>query len=312
MEGNRNQVISKGAKWLLLVFSALGFMCVSFLAPSSLSFHLHPYLYEKKISNPRDYSRSPGSDNQPSPERRLRVSTPQTTAAGFPVLMYHRIDNTPDPYNLYVTVKNFEAQMHYLFVKGYHTVSLPQLQDYLMLHRPLPSKPIVITFDDGNKDNVTTALPILHHFGFTAAIFIAGRYVGKSGAVTLADIQTLAAGGWDIGNHTFSHAHMAHLNTTQQNQELDEDNALLQKALPGQAFHFFAYPTGDYSDSVVTTLKADGFTLAFTTDHGWLKPSDNPYELPRLYVGPSTSLAQFAAMTGRPFYPGGRINPHLS
>lgn len=225
---------------------------------------------------------------------------PVTAIVGpeIPVLMYHRIDNTPDRYHLWVTVPQFAAQMQFLAAHGYHTVNLNQLEGYLLRNEALPAKPVLLTFDDGDEDVVTNALPIMRRYHFTGAMFVAGRFVGKGGAVTLSDLKTLAADGWDIENHTFQHVHFGSLTAAGQRLELEEDNAVIHQALPGIPIRYFAYPEGNYSLEAFNTLKDEGFALAFTTNHGWVNRRCNPYELPRLYVGEKTTPTVFAALVG--------------
>ncbi len=235
-------------------------------------------------------------------EARGKPLPKRVNSFALPVLMYHRISDNPDKYNLAVPVNNFREQMDYLRLRGFHTVKLAQLGDYLLENKPLPPKSVLITFDDGNQDNLTTALPILAEHGFTAAVFVIGGFVGQSGSVSLDDIKTLAAAGWDIGNHTFSHPDLAALAQEQQTLELKQCNAVLEQALPGKSLIYFAYPCGRYNDNAIRALKSNGFVLAFSTNPGWVRPDNNPYAIPRIFIGPKTTLRQFAAKVTRPFY----------
>ena len=91
--------------------------------------------------------------------------------------MYHYIRVNPDPYDrlgfaLSVTPSDFAAQMDWLAANGYHTVTMQDLVQYLSGVHGLPSKPIVLTFDDGYADFYTTALPILRSHEFLSLIHI--------------------------------------------------------------------------------------------------------------------------------------------
>ena len=66
--------------------------------------------------------------------------------------------------------------MGWLKRHGYHAITQRQLFDSLMCGRPLPRKPILITFDDGYRDALTNASPVLARLGMPATAYvISGR-----------------------------------------------------------------------------------------------------------------------------------------
>ena len=209
-----------------------------------------------------------------------------------PALMYHSVNyHSSSP--LVVAVNDFDNQMKYLYDHHFTVITSQQLEDYLLNNGPLPKKPVLITFDDGNMDNVANALPILKKYNFTATEFVVGNYVNKDTALTTADIKALAEAGWDIGNHTFDHFNMSSLPENEQKLQLDKTDEVLHNALPDKNFRFFSYPVGRYNDTAITTLKNYGFKLAFTTEHGWISPHSDPYRLPRINIGSRTTLLEF-------------------
>ena len=64
----------------------------------------------------------------------------------------------------------------------------------------------MITFDDGFADVYQNAYPILQELGFVGAIYIYVDHVGFSGYINSDQITDLAENGWEIGNHSMSHA----------------------------------------------------------------------------------------------------------
>ena len=126
------------------------------------------------------------------------VLADQRSAAGVPVLCYHYLRDKSDPLRLvrvfgYVvlslpllnenelwttSVTEFERQMEYLKAQGYHSVTLDELYEWQMGQRELPTKPIVITFDDGEESAYDLALPILSRMGFRATLFVVTSKVG--------------------------------------------------------------------------------------------------------------------------------------
>ncbi|ERM93102.1 hypothetical protein O163_02120 [Caldanaerobacter subterraneus subsp. yonseiensis KB-1] len=118
----------------------------------------------------------------------LAVSVPtielkaQSNRPFVPVLMYHHLqkEGTFDSKKyggVIVDPERFEKQMLYLKAAGYHTITLEELRDFVLYNKPLPPKPIVITFDDGYLSNYTYAYPVLKKLGMKAAINIIVSYV---------------------------------------------------------------------------------------------------------------------------------------
>lgn len=103
-------------------------------------------------------------------------------ASQIPVLMYHKISPSPKSGGLgmRVTPESFNLQMLYLVKNGYHTVRLTELTGFIKEDKTLPSKSIVITFDDGYLDNYKYAFPILKKYGFTATVFVVADYISET------------------------------------------------------------------------------------------------------------------------------------
>lgn len=92
------------------------------------------------------------------------------------ILMYHRItDVEVDPWSLAVSAKNFDEQLEVL-KKKFNVISLEELIDK-KTNNELEPNTIVITFDDGYKDNYATAYPILKKHKLPATFFISSAYI---------------------------------------------------------------------------------------------------------------------------------------
>ena len=102
-----------------------------------------------------------------------------------PVLAYHQIkmmrNQRPTYRGLVVDAVSFERQMSILRAFGFSTVSLIDLAKALAGDRPLPPRPVVITFDDGYAGAYHFAFPILRRHTFAATLFlIAEDFIDKS------------------------------------------------------------------------------------------------------------------------------------
>ena len=100
------------------------------------------------------------------------------------VICYHRIlpddefeaDKSPN-YNLIMPTSKFAEQMEFLS-ENHEVVSMDGLVDYLESEPDRDSNKFVVavTFDDGYKDNLTHALPILEQYNIPATIYITTRF----------------------------------------------------------------------------------------------------------------------------------------
>lgn len=94
------------------------------------------------------------------------------------VLMYHRIANfSSDPWELAVSPENFEE--HLKILKAYNVISTEELEDIIIKKSKIPSKTVIITFDDGYRDNFLAGKPLLEKYNFPATFFITTDSIGK-------------------------------------------------------------------------------------------------------------------------------------
>lgn len=112
-----------------------------------------------------------------------------------PVVMYHSvgIPNRNWQWNsLTCPYQVFENQLKWMKNKGFHTISLQQLYDYMVKGIKLPKNPAVLTFDDGYLDNWLFAYPLLKKYGFIGTIYINPDFIDKRNIIrsNLEDIWT--------------------------------------------------------------------------------------------------------------------------
>lgn len=208
-----------------------------------------------------------------------------------PVLMYHYIRINPDPkdilgISLSVTPDNFNAQMDYLSSHGYHTISLDELGGVMFYHASLPSKPIVITFDDGYADLYTAAYPILKAHGFKGVSFVITGVVGAPRYLNWDQINEMKNSGvLTFEAHTVTHRPLVTLDDATVTKEVTESKAILQSHL-GYPINWFAYPYGNgaFSARVRNLIQKAGFVGAFGTPYGLVGLNSNLYALPRVRI----------------------------
>jgi peptidoglycan/xylan/chitin deacetylase (PgdA/CDA1 family) len=224
---------------------------------------------------------------------------PGPTSINVPILTYHYIRVNPDRYDrmgfaLSVTPSDFAAQMDWLAQSGYHTITTEDLYTYLNGYGGLPSKPVILTFDDGYADFYTTALPILRSHGFVAVSYVVSGFVGWPGYMTAAQIREADRSGMEIGSHTVSHPNLANLSAAAVRTQLVQSKDFLEQVVGHQVMSF-CYPSGKYTSAIASAVAAAGFHDATTTRFGYSYTIANRYVWSRLRVSGGDPLDQFAA-----------------
>jgi hypothetical protein len=125
------------------------------------------------------------------------------TYSGVPVLLYHGINDKHDTFS--VSRQAFADQMSMLQQAGFHTISLRQFDAWKQgSSAPLPSRPILITFDDGRFDSWSQADAILARYGFRATMFVIASCPDEHAPSCLSWSElrkAQASGRWDLQEH---------------------------------------------------------------------------------------------------------------
>jgi peptidoglycan/xylan/chitin deacetylase (PgdA/CDA1 family) len=217
-----------------------------------------------------------------------------------PVLTYHRVAplSAVGQLDLKVDPANFAAELAALHAAGYHTIHQAQLFDALYKGAPLPSKPIVISVDDGYVDDVRTILPDLERWHMVATFFVITGRMTEPGFLSADQIRELDRAGMDVGDHTAHHLDLPALAPGELRSETAGSRQTLEAVL-GHPVYFFAYPFGAYDAAVVDAVRAAGFTLAYSTAGGTTESTTAPLTMPRVHVGRSETPNGLVALLGR-------------
>ncbi|MTK64178.1 MAG: polysaccharide deacetylase family protein, partial [Methanobacterium sp.] len=234
-------------------------------------------------------------------------------ASAVPILMYHSIaDDGPVEYAPYRTsTAAFRDQMRYLRRQGYHSVSLEEWVSAIEANRPIPGRPVIITFDDGYKDFLENALPILERSDFHPSVFVVTESVGgiddwepRSQPLALmswADLREVMARGMNIGSHTVRHPDLLTVSEDEFRLECDRSAKRLWDEL-GRQPTVIAYPWGR-SHPVARELLAEyGYRIALRSWGGASPLFDDPRNLSRVAIG-SDTLESFIEKLRGPFIP---------
>jgi peptidoglycan/xylan/chitin deacetylase (PgdA/CDA1 family) len=165
-----------------------------------------------------------------------------------------------------VEVQNFKDQMKMLADSGYHTILPDQLYAYLNTGAALPSKPIMLTFDDTDLDQFTIVNPTLKKLGYKAVYFIMTVSIGRKGKfvdyMSSDQIKQLSDEGNIIGSHTYDHKNFKKYAGKDWEEQLDKPTKRLEE-ITGKKMTEFAYPFGLWNAEGIPELKKRGFRMAF-------------------------------------------------
>lgn len=229
---------------------------------------------------------TPQDERQKQEEETRQFIAQYGPCRNIPILMYHHVGDNPPAVGgwLYVGKNTFASQMDFLQQKGYSTVTLPEVMENLQTGKPLPAKPIVLTFDDGYRDVYENAYPVLRQKSLKATLFLPTQLLGGGDYLTWEQVREMMSSGlMTAGDHTLSHPSLPILNATRLKDEIISAKNILESNL-GITVNTFAYPYGGFNGEAEKILREGNFVAAVTTRRG-LACAKLPYELPRIRIG---------------------------
>ena len=225
------------------------------------------------------------------PRLRRTAAAPITRATPVPILMYHVIGRAPSdaPYpELYVTRRRFAEHIEHLARRLYNVVTLQQVWDHWHGGPRLPSKPVVVSFDDGSRGWYAHAYPILRRHGWVGTMNVTLSHL-NAGDLRVRWVRRLIAGGWELASHTFTHSDLTLLGDGDLRREVGGSRARLRRVF-GVPVNFFCYPSGLYDARVIAAVRTAGYLGATTTLDGLAVPG-TPFALRRIRVDGSDRAA---------------------
>jgi len=206
----------------------------------------------------------------------------------IPIAMYHSINpNAQKDNRLVITPQAFARQMRFLKKHNYNVITLEKAADIIKNKKKAPANTIVLTFDDGYKDNYTYAFPILKKYGFPATLFIIIDEVGRpeGDMVSWDDIYAMQASGLvTIGSHTFRHPYLIDLTSREDiRREIQDSKKVLEIKL-GRKVDAFCYPAGRFNKEIRQIVIDSGYKIAVATNPGKEIPDDDVFALKRLRI----------------------------
>ncbi|MFC1964603.1 polysaccharide deacetylase family protein [Chloroflexota bacterium] len=235
------------------------------------------------------------------------------------ILCYHRVCNLPETDDvmryLNVPPAMFALQMVFLSQNGFNVITLEQFIEHRDKNMKFPPKSIIITFDDGYRDNYLNAFTILEKHNFKGTFFVATDYISSNrvfnwlrlGDESLAhsreneeywlplrreEIREMGNQGACFGSHTKSHCHLNEVEQGKAMEELTGSKEYLEEVL-AKPVSCFCYPFGEFSRPIKASVKIAGYKAAVSTKWGSNTLKSNPTELRRITIEEKDSLDRF-------------------
>ncbi|MFF2385652.1 polysaccharide deacetylase family protein [Streptomyces sp. NPDC058108] len=215
------------------------------------------------------------------------------------ILMYHLVQDLPGP--MAVPPGHFREQMELLSRGPYTLIAEDDLHTAHGRGVPLPDHAVLLTFDDGYANTVTTALPVLEQFGLPAVMAVCGGYLTADRprhvphlvqeTADLSQVQAWTASGRTVAAHSYTHRRLTGCTPRELAWQTAGDHEALTELL-GRAPRTFAYPYGAY-DPRVQRVVAGLYPLALATDEHHQPDLRHPYALSRIQVDPAWSIDAF-------------------
>jgi peptidoglycan/xylan/chitin deacetylase (PgdA/CDA1 family) len=235
-----------------------------------------------------------------------------SAGAAIPILMYHSISGDSERgvahyYRVVTSPKRFSEQMRWLHDHEYEVISLAKLLQRIKEAPQKTGRCAVLTFDDGFRDFLTNAWPVLESFGYTASVFLPTAFIGINRksfkgreCLTWSEVRDLHSYGISFGSHTVSHPLLNGLEWGAVQRELHDSRLQIEDRLQAPVVSFaypYAFPKEDrdFVQRFKQELKNQGYRNAVTTVIGSARLGSDPLCLERLPVNDSDDVQFFEA-----------------
>jgi peptidoglycan/xylan/chitin deacetylase (PgdA/CDA1 family) len=208
-----------------------------------------------------------------------------------PILLYHSVNNRPaeGQETFTVTPSAFREHVRAISDGGHSALTVSEYAQALRNERSLPSRPVLVTFDDGFAD-VLPAVERLLSAGLTATVFITSGGVGSESMLTPNGVSELAALGKqvEVGAHSVTHPRLDEIDRTSMAKEIVGSKAAMEDLVQAPV-QSFAYPHGAYDRRTRAGVVDAGYRAAAAVKNAFSHGADDSFALARMTVMAQTS-----------------------
>jgi len=225
----------------------------------------------------------------------------------MPIIMYHRFitnDSEKGVHGTYIDIKMLEKHFKLLKWLNVETLTFSDLKEKGMMSRLEENKRyIMLTVDDGYKDNLALLLPLLKKYNFKAIVYaVTGETYNRWDVenasapekrvelMNAQQLKTLSDSGFvEIGGHTLTHPMLDKLSYQAQLHEISENKKQLERIIDKKLLSF-AYPYGIHDQNSKKICQALGFDFAVATNSGPLVMNEDLLQIRRIAIFPRTDV----------------------
>lgn len=223
----------------------------------------------------------------------------------MPIIMYHRFiksDSEKGVHGTYLHIDMLEKHFKLIKKMGFETITFEELADEGLISRlEYGKRYIIITVDDGYKDNYELLFPLLKKYNFKAVIYaVSGETFNRWDVevpsnpekrvelMSPEQVKELSVSSLvEIGGHTVTHPRLNQLTPNEQEQEICNNKVALESMI-GKKLTSFAYPYGSLNEESKKITSKIGYQYAVATDSGPLEVHSDEFQIRRIAIFPST------------------------
>jgi peptidoglycan/xylan/chitin deacetylase (PgdA/CDA1 family) len=212
-----------------------------------------------------------------------------------PILLYHHVEGDVSYSRYYVSVPDSKAQMKALKKWGYTAIPISLLLEALIDGAELPPKPIVITFDDGNRNIYENAFPVMKMLNFPGVFYIVGNRVNSGTDIAhVPELREMVDAGWEIGSHSYTHSDLT-LNHGGARYEILQSKLDIEDVL-GVDVQTFAYPFGMVDPFLAQKVNDYGYSAGMGLGLSWTHTWSSMFYLNRIEIHGHFTVDQMGAL----------------
>jgi peptidoglycan/xylan/chitin deacetylase (PgdA/CDA1 family) len=201
-----------------------------------------------------------------------------------PIVIYHSVrpytkgeSAEQDRYD--ITPELFAKQLQYLKNNKYTTISFEMLANYFDRGETLPTKPVILSFDDSWKNQYIYAFPVLKTEKMTGTFFVFTNSLNRKNHLRWDDVREMQKEGMEIGSHTKFHPYLDNIKDPAiLEKEIAGSKSILEESL-GTTTIAFAYPFGEHGTTTRNEVKKAGYRIARAIRGGNMQAIEDRYTL---------------------------------
>lgn len=201
----------------------------------------------------------------------------------IPVLTYHHVGPVPNKAGVrdyFVSPEIFEQQLQYLQQKNYAVLTPSEFYKQLASGQNPTQKSVMLTFDDGNYDNYQYAFPLLKKYGFPGVFYVPSN----KGGIDRTKLKEMSDAGMIIDPHGKTHLLLSKVTDSKLLYDEIVNSKLIIQNITGKTSDSFCYPGCEYNGSVVSTIRNNGYLVAFSCGKSIDHKIGNRFVLSRMHV----------------------------